>query len=80
MRIYDQENDRLLPAVTIYLTPDEMHELADSARDLYEHPEHHHSHVVNRDCTVEVTIAVYTRENWDQFDDKSREILSEALA
>jgi hypothetical protein len=77
VKIYDEKNDRLLQSVTIYLTPDEMHELADSARNLFERPECHHGHITNQDFSVEVTIAVYTRENLAQFDARSREILGE---
>ena len=75
MRIYDDKNDRVLKSVTIYLTPNEGHQLADFTRDLYEHPEHHHAHVSSMDFSSEVTIAVYTRDNLEQFDAKSREML-----
>jgi len=79
VKIYDKKNDRILKSVTIYLTPEEAHELADSANILYKEPSNHHSHIANKDYTVEVTIAVYTPENIKQFDSKSRKILSDEI-
>ena len=77
MKIFDKQGDKILHSVTIYLTPSEAHQLGDFAKQLALHPENLHAHVTNSDSSVEVTIAVYTQENINQFDVKSRNILQE---
>jgi hypothetical protein len=80
VKIYDNQNDRVLKQVTIYLTPDEAHQLADFSKQLAIRPEDQHAHITNLDCSVEVTVAVYTRENMGQFDVKSRSILQDEIS
>ena len=79
MKIFDEQNDRILDSITIYLTPSEAHQLGDFAKQLSLHPEDHHAHVDNLDSSVEITIAVYTPENINQFDVKSRAILQNEI-
>jgi hypothetical protein len=38
MKIYDPETKRVLSSVTLFLTPDEAHELAGAAEDLARNP------------------------------------------
>jgi hypothetical protein len=76
MRIYDVKHKRVLREVTLYLTPDEAGRLAAAAADLAKSSRNHHQHVNDDDLASEVTIAVYTAENLDQFDSESRRILT----
>jgi hypothetical protein len=76
MRIYDVKHKRVLREVTLYLTPDEAGRLAAAAADLAQSSRNHHQHVNDDDLASEVTIAVYTAENLDQFDSESRRILT----
>ncbi len=76
MRIYDDESKRILSSVTLYLTPGEARELAGAAEDLAANPEHHHHHVSDETCQLEITVAVYTRTNLNQFDEESRKLLA----
>lgn len=75
MKIYDRVGKRLLNEVTLFLTPAEAAELADSARDLVDHPEKQHHHVSDRNYEREVILAVYTRDNISEFDDESKKII-----
>jgi hypothetical protein len=79
MKIYDENAKRLLTSVTIYLTPAEARELANAARDLADNPQHHHQHVSDKAFQREVTLAVYTRENFNQFDEESRKLIGPEL-
>ena len=79
MRIYDPENKRALSSVTLFLTPEEAAELASDAQDLADHPEKHHHHVSGSDYSAEITVAVYTRGNIDQFDSESRKIIGDEI-
>ena len=75
MRIHDDRNDKQLSSITLYLTPAEASELADGARDLSENPDKHHFHIPGENYEKEVTLAVYTPTNLDQFDEKSRRVI-----
>ena len=75
MKIYDANSKRLLSNVTIYLTPAEARELADAAEDLADNPRHHHHHISDKTFQQEVTLAVYTRKNFNEFDEESRKLI-----
>jgi hypothetical protein len=75
MRIYDPESKKVFQNVTLFLTPAEAKELADSAADLASHPEKHHHHIPDAEYTREITIAIYTPENRAHFDPESSRII-----
>ncbi|HUT57731.1 MAG TPA: hypothetical protein VNA25_07750 [Phycisphaerae bacterium] len=77
MRIYDPHSKRTLSNVTLFLTSEEAAELGSSATDLSEHPEKHHQHVNDVEYRKEITIAVYTDENINSFDEESRRVIQE---
>ena len=79
MKIYDEHSKRLLSNVTIYLTPSEARELAGAAEDLADNPQHHHHHINDKTFQQEVTLAVYTRENFNEFDEESRKLIGPEL-
>ena len=79
MKIYDQAGKRLLTEVTLFLSPAEMRNLGDSARRLAEDPHRHHDHVSDAALRQEITLAVYTRQNLDQFDEESRGVIGEIV-
>jgi hypothetical protein len=77
MKIYDHINKTILTGVTLFLTPDESLELADSARDIALNPKtHQHHHVLDQDFKREIIVAVYTDENLAQFDSESLKVIS----
>ena len=75
MKIYDTDSERVLKSVTLFLTPAEAAELGDSTTDLSDHPEKHHHHVCDSEYKSEITVAVYTDDNLNSFDDESRQII-----
>jgi hypothetical protein len=75
MRIYDSTSKRVLTEITLFLTPIEMRELADSADQLANDPGMHHAHINDRTFAQEIVVAVYTAENLSQFDDESRQVI-----
>ncbi len=62
MRIHDQKNNLDLTKVVVYLTPDEMKDLANSSEYLALHPEKEHHHVADKDYTTEITIVALKSE------------------
>jgi hypothetical protein len=75
VRIYDPESKKAFQNITLFLTPAEAQELADSAEDLAAHPEKHHHHIPDAQHAREITIAVYTPENRAHFDAESNRII-----
>ena len=75
MKIYDNKNDKVLSSITLYLSPNDAADLAWAADDLAKNPDNHHMHVTSEDGSVEITVAVHTEENFDQFDKRSKEII-----
>jgi hypothetical protein len=75
MKIYDADSKRVLKSVTLFLTPAEAAELVYSATDLSGHPEKHHHHVCDSEYKNEITVAVYTDDNLNSFDEESRQII-----
>ena len=75
MRIYDEQNDKQLSSVTIYLAPAEAAELGSDAVALSENPNKHHSHISDENGERKITLAVYTQSNLGQFDENSRKII-----
>jgi hypothetical protein len=77
MRIYDDQSKRVRTSVTLFLSPDEASELADRARALADDPRQHHSHLNDATYEREITVAVYTRDNFAQFDAESRAVIGD---
>jgi hypothetical protein len=75
VRIYDPQSKKALDNITLFLTPAEAKELADSAADLATHPDKQHHHIPDAEHTREITVAVYTPENRAHFDAESRRII-----
>ena len=79
MKIYDQDSKKVLNSITLYLKPNEATNLCDGIKDLIDNPQSHHVHLNDDNSQNEITIAVYTKDNIDEFDEESKEILGEDL-
>jgi hypothetical protein len=75
MKIFDVENKRILSNVTVFLTPGEALKLASSIADLGHNPSDQHIHINDEEFNSEITIAVYTPENINMFDEESRTVI-----
>ena len=77
MIIYDQASKRVLSELTLFLTPTEAAELADSARDLSLHPTKQHQHIPgDPGFQTELILAVFTPETLSAFDDEARGVIA----
>lgn len=81
MRIYNYEIDKSFEEIFIYLTPDEIAELIIKLEQLLEKPKDHHEHLSeiseNDEISREITIAVYTKDNINEFDERSKKLILE---
>lgn len=76
MKLYDPESKRVLTEVTLFLTPEEALQLAACVQAVADDPRQHHAHVSSCDYDVEITVAVYTPETMDQFNDESQRVIN----
>ena len=77
MRILDQESDRRVDRVTIYLTLDEAKELRDSLQFVILRPQGNHAHIPDATMQKEVTVCIYDQGALDGFDQRSLTLIRE---
>ena len=77
MRILDEQNDKSLDAVIIYLTKKEAAELRDSLEQILVNHLGRHEHVSSDDYRKELTVCVYETDHLDRFDDRSKRLIVE---
>lgn len=78
MRILDQDEDRALKRVTVYLTLSEASEMRGSLDALLlEQRAERHEHVPSEDYRKEVTLCVYDLEKLEGFSARSRKLITD---
>ena len=78
MRIYNEDTDKKVNKVILYLTPDEAQELKDSLELIINNNEKHdHEHIPDRedDFKSEITVCIYRKDNLSSFDERSRKLI-----
>ena len=76
MRILDNETGKPLVDIGLYLTPSEAREMSHALDHLLTKPEDHHIHLNDEGYQREVTLAVYTEGNLNEFDEQSRRLIT----
>lgn len=77
MRILDSETNRAISNISVFLTPREAREMIGYLEQLLEDPHMHHTHLNDEDYEREITLAVYTDKNLNEFDERSRNLIVE---
>lgn len=77
MRILSNDDDRSLQSATLYLNPEEMAQLKDFLEHLLADPSIHHVHVNDEVSTKEVTVAILTDTNLNEFGPRSQKLILE---
>ncbi len=78
MRILNEDDDKAVEYVTLYVTPEEARELGGYLESLAEDPSQHHLHldeVVGNYIPRRITVAVCTPDNLYEFDSRSRRLI-----
>lgn len=75
MRILDQDNDRSVSSVIIYLTNSEAAELRDSVEQILADAIGRHEHVSSSDYSKEITVCIYDPDHLEQFDERSKKLI-----
>lgn len=74
MRILERNSNQVFEEIEIFLTLDEANELRGRLDGLISDLKIHHIHLDSDD--KELTVAIYTNENLDEFDERSRELIT----
>jgi hypothetical protein len=77
MRILDEENDRRLNHVTIFLTKAEAIELQACVKNILSEPASHHEHLPDREHKKEITVCIYDENKLDGFSERARKLINE---
>ena len=63
MRILDDESDKKLDSITIFLTTKEVEQFRSYLSQLLENPKPQHTHLSSEDYQKEITLCLYDEEN-----------------
>ena len=63
MRILDEESDKKLDNITIFLTKKEAEQFRSDLNQLLENPKLQHAHLSTEDYQKEITLCVYDEKN-----------------
>ncbi|HBC71753.1 MAG TPA: hypothetical protein DEA62_05180 [Coxiellaceae bacterium] len=77
MRLLDTETNNIVNSIGIYLTKDEAKQMLSFLQSLVDGTAGNHVHVNDDSYAHEITLAIYSNENLDQFDERSRKLISE---
>lgn len=77
MRMLDEDGDRKVDRLTLYLTQAEAEELRDSLEGVLKGPRGNHAHIPSADFQKEVTIVIYDDGQLDEFDERSKRLILE---
>jgi hypothetical protein len=75
MRLLNEDANKPLDRLTIYLTQSEAEELRDSVVLLLKEPCGNHSHVPSSDFQKEITVCIYSPESISTFNERSQRLL-----
>ena len=78
MKIFHRETNQLFDDIEIFLSVDELHQLKSYVCQLIENPSIHHIHLledIDKSDSKEITIAIVTNDNINEFDERSREVI-----
>jgi hypothetical protein len=76
MHILDQDSDKALGDVILYLTLAEALELRDGLNELIKKPLNNHTHVSDENYQRELTVCIYDKENLEGFNKRSINLIT----
>ena len=77
MRILDYSTDKAIDDICLYLTVTEASELIGWLSELIRDPGKQHAHLSDNAGQRELSVAVYTEENLQSFDERSVRLIKE---
>jgi hypothetical protein len=79
MRLLDEDSNKKLDRVTLYLTRSEAEELRDDLERILANPRGNHAHLSSKDFRKEITICIYDDTMLNDFNERSKKLIKEDL-
>ena len=77
MRILDQDTNKPLERIIVYLTLAEAREMNDKIESLLASDGVHHEHVPSDNYQKEITLTIYENRPIESFDERSRQLIKD---
>ncbi len=77
MRILDEDSDKKLDTVSLFLTKEEATQLQAYLRQLLDNPKLQHIHLSSSDYQKEITLCLYDQENLANLNQRSIKLINE---
>ena len=77
MRIHDEESDRSLSKIIVFLTKSEAEELKSDLNSLLCDPMGNHTHLSSDDYRKEITVCIYDEARLEGFSDRAKRLIRE---
>jgi hypothetical protein len=77
LRILDDEADKKLNNISMFLTKEEAVQLRGCLNQLLENPKLHHVHLSSNDYQKEITVCIYNEEKLDNFHSRAIKLIKE---
>ena len=77
MRILDEESNKKLDCVSVFLTKTEAIQLRGYLNQLLSNPTMQHAHLLSEDFQKEITICLYDIKNLEGFNTRSIKLINE---
>lgn len=75
MRILDNDSNKKIDDITLYLKKRELIQLRSYIDQLLEDPQLQHSHLSSSDYQKEITLCIYDEENLEGFNERSKKLI-----
>jgi hypothetical protein len=75
LRILDEDNDRSISRITLFLSRQEAVNLSTALAALLEGPSGRHEHVDSDDFSKELTVCIYAPSDLSGFNDRSKKLI-----
>jgi hypothetical protein len=77
LRILDDEADKKLNNISVFLTKEEAVQLRSYLNQLLENPKLHHVHLSSNDYQKEITVCIYNEESLENFHSRAIKLIKE---
>ncbi|NGX42846.1 MAG: hypothetical protein K940chlam7_01134 [Chlamydiae bacterium] len=75
MRILNEDNDKKIDCVSIFLTRDEAIQMIGFLKDLMNNPKNHHAHLSSGDYQKEITLCLYDLQDIESFHPRAKKLI-----
>jgi hypothetical protein len=79
MRIHDEDHDRKLDKITVFLTKSEARELKSDLNSLLCDPAGNHRHLSSDDYRKEITVCIYDEARLEGFSERAKKLILEDM-